>query len=91
MTNPEAKQQYEGAILNQLVQNVQKLTVIETNLQQLQPKIAKIDSLEAKLDKLEEKVNKIYSTLGTVKWISITIGIGIIINIFSQPIVSWLF
>lgn len=91
MTNPEAKQQYEGAILNQLVQNVQKLTVIETNLQQLQPKIAKIDSLEAKLDNLEEKVNKIYSTLGTVKWISITIGIGIIINIFSQPIVSWLF
>lgn len=86
MTNPEAKQQYEGAILNQLVKNAEKLAVIEFDLNQLKPKIAKIDVLENKLDNLEEKVDKIYSTLGTIKWISVTIGIGVIINIFSQPI-----
>ena len=91
MTNPEAKQQYEGAILNQLVKNAEKLAVIEFDLNQLKPKIDKIDVLEDKVDNLEAKVDKIYSTLGTLKWISVTIGIGVIINIFSQPIVSWLF
>ncbi len=112
MTNPEAKQQYEGAILNQLVKNAEKLAVIEFDLKQVKPKIDKIDVLENKIDNLEnkidvlenkidvlenkvdnleEKVDKIYSTLGTLKWISVTIGIGVIINIFSQPIVSWLF
>ena len=30
MTNPETKQQYEGAILNQLVKNAEKLAVIES-------------------------------------------------------------
>lgn len=91
MTNPEAKQQYEGAILNQLVKNAEKLAVIDFDLSQLKPKIDKIDTLEEKEDVLEEKVDKIYSTLGTVKWLSITIGVGVIINIFSQPILSWLF
>ena len=91
MTNPETKQQYEGAILNQLVKNAEKLAVIKFELNQLKPKIDKIDVLEDKVDNLGSKVDKIYSTLGTVKWISVTIGIGVIINIFSQPIVNWLF
>lgn len=91
MTNPEAKEQYEGAILNQLVKNAEKLAVIEFDLNQLKPKIAKIDSLEQKTESLEEKIDKVYSDISTVKWISITILLGIIINIFSQPIVSWLF
>lgn len=98
MTNPEAKQQYEGAILNQLVKNAEKLAVIDFDLKLLKPKIDKInileekvDNIEEKVDNLEEKVDQIYSTLGTIKWISVTIGIGVIINIFSQPIVSWLF
>ena len=67
MTNPEAKQQDEGAILTQLVKNAEKLAVIEFDLKQLQPKIEKIDVLENKVDNLEEKVDKIYSTLGTIK------------------------
>ncbi len=65
--------------------------MIDFDLQQLKPKIDKINILEEKVDNLAEKVDQIYSTLGTIKWISVTIGIGIIINIFSQPIVSWLF
>lgn len=84
MTNPETKQQYEGAILNQLVKNAEKLAVIESEFNQVKPKIQRIEVLEQKID-------RIYSTLSTLKWISVTIGIGVIINIFSQPIVSWLF
>ena len=91
MTNPEAKQQYEGAILNQLVKNSEKLAVVEFELSQLKPKIDKIDDLEQKLDGLDKKVDKIFSALSILRWLSITIGIGVIINIFSQPLVSWIF
>ena len=84
MTNPETKQQYEGAILNQLVKNAEKLAVIESEFQRVKPKIEKIEVLEQKID-------KIYSALSTLKWISVTIGIGVIINIFSQPILSTIF
>lgn len=76
MTNPETKAQYEGAIPNQLVKNAEKLAVIENEFGQIKPKI----------NTLEQKIDKIYSALSTLKWISITLGIGIIINIFSQPI-----
>ena len=81
MTNPETKQQYEGAILNQLVKNAEKLAVIESEFKQAKPKIEKIDVLEQKID-------KIYSALSTLKWIWVTIGIGVIINIFSKPILD---
>ena len=84
MTNPETKQQYEGAILNQLVKNAEKLAVIKSEFSQVQPKIEKIEVLEQKID-------KIYSALSTLKLISVTIGIGVVINIFSQPILSRLF
>ena len=84
MTNPESKQQYEGAILNQLVKNAEKLAVIEFDLNQIKPKVNKIDILEQKID-------KIYSALGVIKWILATIGLAIIANIFSQPINNWLF
>ena len=84
MTNPETRQQYEGAILNQLVKNAEKLAVIESEFNQVKPKIDKIDLLEQKID-------KIYAALSTLKWICVTIGIGVVINIFSQPILSKLF
>ncbi|MEL6439295.1 MAG: hypothetical protein AAFQ80_08600 [Cyanobacteria bacterium J06621_8] len=91
MSNPDTKQQYEGAILNQLVKNAEKLAVIESEFKQIKPKIDKIDFLEQKVDKIEQKVDKIYSALATLKWISVTIGIGVVVNIFSQPILSRLF
>lgn len=91
MTNPEAKTQYEGAILTQLVKNAEKLAVLEVSFVQIQSKIDKIDNLETKVDNLETKVDKIYSTIETLKWLTITIGIGIVVNIFSQPVVSFLF
>ena len=105
MTNPETRTQYEGAILQQLIKNAEELAVIKPkidkidNLEQkvdnLEQKVdnleQKVDNLEQKVDDLGQKVDKIYSAIGTLKWITITIGIGIIINIFSQPIVSFLF
>ncbi len=91
MTNPDTKQQYEGAILNQLVKNAEKLAVIELKFRQIEPKIEKIGVLEEKIENVEQKVDKIYSALSTLKWISVTIAIGVIINIFSQPILSRLF
>ena len=91
MTSPETKQQYEGAILNQLVKNAEKLAVIELKFRQVEPKIDKIEVLEEKIEVVEQKIDKIYSALSTIKWISVTIGIGVIINIFSQPILSSIF
>lgn len=91
MTSPETKQQYEGAILNQLVKNAEKLAVIESKFEQITPKIEKIDVLEMKIDAVEQKVDRIYSALSTLKWISVTIGIGVIINIFSQPVLDRIF
>ncbi|MEM7756598.1 MAG: hypothetical protein AAF298_00505 [Cyanobacteria bacterium P01_A01_bin.40] len=84
MTNPDTRQQYEGAILNQLVKNAEKLAIIELKFRQVEPKIEKIEAVD-------QKVDKIYSALSTLKWISVTIGIGVVINIFSQPILSRLF
>ena len=76
MTNPETKQQYEGAILNQLVKNAEKLAVIESEFDRVKPKLQKIEVVEQKID-------RIYSTLSSLKWLSVTIGIGVVINIFS--------
>ena len=91
MTNPETRQQYEGAILNQLVKNAEKLAVIESEFSQVKPKIQKIEVIEQKLETVEQKIDRIYSVLSTLKWLSVTIGIGVVINIFSQPILSWIF
>ena len=98
MTNPEAKTQYEGAILQQLIKNAEQLAVITPKVEKidvLEQKIdvleQKMDVLEQKMDVLEQKIDKVYSGLNTLKWISITLGIGIVINIFSQPIVAWIY
>ena len=84
MTNPDTRQQYEGAILNQLIKNADKLAVIESEFNQVKPKIDKTDLLEQKIDKID-------AALATLKLIYVTIGIGVVINIFSQPILSRLF
>ena len=83
MTNPiETKQQYEGAILQQLVKNAEDLAVIKFQQQENKSKIEKIDLLEQKID-------KIYSILNNLKWLLVTIGVGVLINIISPPIVSF--
>ncbi len=52
MTNPETKAQYEGAILNQLVKNAEKLSVIEFKFSQIEPKIDNLDRRLSEIEKL---------------------------------------
>ena len=52
MTNPETKAQYEGAILNQLVKNAEKLSVIEFKFSQIDPKINNLDHRLSQIEKL---------------------------------------
>ena len=81
MANTESKQQYEGAILQQLIKNSERLVIVEQDISQLKQDMAVV----------KPKVENIDNTLGTIKWILVTIALAIVANIFSQPITSWLF
>jgi len=72
------EQQYEGAILNQLIKNAERLAVLEQNVAQLQTDMAAVKPL----------VFEIRTTMYWVKWFLGAIGIGILANLFSQPILS---
>jgi len=85
MAATETEQQYEGAILSQLIKNSERLAVLEQNTTQL-----KTDSVQLKTDMTEVKlrVNEIQATINQVKWFLGAIAIGVLGNIFSQPILS---
>ena len=78
MAGTETKQQYEGAILNQLVKNAERLAVLEQDVGQLKTDMAEIKPVVA----------EIAATMNWVKWFLGAIAIGILGNIFSQPILS---
>lgn len=81
MTNAESKQQYEGAILQQLIKNAERLVIVETQ-------VAKIDVLEEKIDALEQKTDYIYNS---IKWIIGLLGaifIAVLANLLSQPFLN---
>jgi hypothetical protein len=82
MTNAESKQQYEGAILQQLIKNSEKLAVIEFETTTIKTQVNKLDTIEQKID--------IYKSL---KWLFGLLGaifIAVIANLLSQPVLSWL-
>lgn len=81
MTNTESKQQYEGAILQQLIKNSERLVVVEQDMSQLKQDMAYV----------KPKVDSIDKTLGIIKWVLVTIALSITTNIFSEPINAWLF
>ena len=81
MTNTESKQQYEGAILQQLIKNSERLVVVEQDMSQLKQDMAYV----------KPKVDSIDKTLGVIKWVLVTIALSITANIFSEPINAWLF
>ncbi|WP_040899128.1 hypothetical protein [Xenococcus sp. PCC 7305] len=66
MTEQEQKLNYEGAMLQQLIKNSERLAVIE------------------------QKISSIDKTLQSAQWLLATIAIGVLINIFSQPILGYL-
>ena len=81
MTNAESKQQYEGAILQQLIKNSERLVIVEN-------KVNKIDTLEQKINVLSHKTDYIYKSL---KWIIALLGailIAVIANLLSQPVLT---
>lgn len=94
MTNPETKTQYEGAILNQLVRNAEKLAVVETNVTQNTEKLGivdqrlnkidqKLDVIENRLSRIELIIEKIESLLGWLRWIGgglVAIALSLVAN-----------
>lgn len=87
MTNPETKAQYEGAILNQLVKNAEKLSVIEFKFGQIEPKIdnldKRIDNLDKRIDNLDDRLSEIEKLLGWLRWIGggvVAIALSLIAN-----------
>ena len=87
MANTESKQQYEGAILQQLIKNSERLVIVE-DISQLKQDVTQ---LRQDMAFVKSKVESIDRTLGTIQWILVTIALAIVANIFSQPITSWLF
>ncbi|MCC0175820.1 hypothetical protein I4641_02340 [Waterburya agarophytonicola K14] len=74
MANAEPKQQYEGAILQQLIKNSERLVVIENEVTKISP--------------LEEKVDYIYSSIKWIIGLLGAILIAVLANLLSQPILS---
>ncbi len=87
MANTESKQQYEGAILQQLIKNSERLVIVEQDIAQLKQDVTQ---LKQDVAYIKPKVESIDKTLGSIKWILVTIALAIIANIFSQPILGWL-
>lgn len=94
MTNPETKSQYEGAILNQLVQTVEKVAVVEVTVKQNSEKLDSLEqefkgintrlySLDQRLISLDQRLINIESLLGWVKIIGsgvVAIALSLIAN-----------
>lgn len=92
MTNAESKQQYEGAILQQLIKNSERLVTVENTLATVAVEVhssnKKVNALEQKIDILEQKTDYIYKSL---KWIIGLLGailIAVLANLLSQPLLS---
>jgi polyhydroxyalkanoate synthesis regulator phasin len=92
MTNPAAKESYEAAILQQLIKNSEDVSVFKNDLAILKEDVAILKSDVAILKEdvaiLKEDVAKIQQEFATAKGWLIAIFIGIIVNIFSQPILQ---
>lgn len=85
MVTSGTDQQYERAILNQLIKNAERLAVLEQNVHQLQTNVVQLQTDMAEVKPL---VFEIRSTMNWVKWFLGAIGIGILGNLFSQPLLS---
>lgn len=88
MTNAESKQQYEGAILQQLIKNSERLVVVEQDTSKIKEDLSQ---LKQDMAYVKPKVESIDKTLGVIKWVLVTIALSITANIFSEPINAWLF
>lgn len=88
MTNAESKQQYEGAILQQLIKNSERLVVVENDVAAIKVKVDKIDNLSKEINTLQGKVDYIYASLKWIIGLLGTILIAVLANLISQPVLS---
>lgn len=95
MTNPtESKQQYEGAILSQLIKNSERLVVVERDIADLKNGLTTanndITELKKSLVRVEKTTSRIEKLLGWINWIGggvIAIALSLIAN-FVYSLVS---
>ena len=92
MTNSETKSQYEGAILNQLVKNVEKIAVIEVTVKRNSERLdsidnklkeidTRLDGIDARLDKVDQHLTNLDRRLTNIEsllgWLKV-IGSGVV-------------
>lgn len=82
MTNAESKNPYEGAILQQLIKNAEKLAVIEFETTGMKTQVNKIDTLEQKIDYIYKSLKWVFGLLGAIL-------VAVIANLLSQPVLTW--
>lgn len=90
MSETQAKQQYEGAILQQLIKNSERLAIVETHVRKIDTLESKLDGLEERFDGLEGKVDYIYQSLKWIIGLLGTILLAVVANLISAPILSLL-
>ena len=66
MTTQESKQQYEGAILNQLVKNAERIAVVERDISEMKQDIS---GIKTTLSEVKNTTEEIKSVIGLIKWI----------------------
>ena len=91
-TTETQTQQYEGAILAQLIKNAERLAVVERDIGQLKTDLATVATdvavLKSDMTELKLRVQNMEASLAWIKWLMGTIALGVLVNIFSQPILT---
>jgi|GEM_PF-1329873 len=106
MATAETRQQYEGAILSQLIKNAERQAIFEKDLNQLKADVDELKSnvaqlksdvrtltsavstLQVDMTEVKLKIQNIEGSLGWIKGLLSTIALGIVANIFNQPILA---
>lgn len=97
--NQLVKVSEENAVIKYKIELVEvqvgKISGIENRLDAIEAQVSKIPDIESQIKGLDSRLQKIENIPQAIKngtrWIIITIVIGIIINIFSTPIIANLF
>ncbi|MDJ0574036.1 MAG: hypothetical protein QNJ65_02565 [Xenococcaceae cyanobacterium MO_234.B1] len=86
MTTQESKQQYEGAILNQLVKNAERIAVVERDISEMKKDISGIKTTLSEVQKTTEEIK---SVMGLLKWIGGGVT-AILLSILANFVYSFL-
>ena len=94
---------WEGAVLEKLTSNGERIAVVERDLSELNSKVSKLDTkvskldtkvseLDAKFDYLMKDVSEIKALLGWLKWIGgaiVTIALALVANAISTYVLHF--